>query len=170
VLKLATRRGTKSANSYIDIEYADNYFAAQIDSLWDVLEDTEKEAAIIAASSYIDGHYHFIGKVKSQAQLLAWPRIAAIDSDGRLHDGIPERLKHACAELAIESAINTLDNPLTNDDFIHSQSQKVGEIETRVQYNDDKPINQVYPKVDALLRPLIANPPNAFVVQLERSH
>jgi len=168
MLKLATRRATQSANSYVDVDYANNYFLMVIESLWGALEIDEKEAALILASSYIDGHYQFIGKVKSAAQLLAWPRVGAVDSDGRLYDGIPERLKHACCELALEAAINSIDNPLTNNDFIQSKSQRVAEIETKVQYVDHKPPVQVYPKVDALLRPLIVNGFDAFIIHLER--
>lgn len=168
MLRVATKRGTQIGNSYVDVDYADNYFTTVLNTLWDALLIDEKEAALIAASQYIDGHYQFIGKVKSSSQLLAWPRIGAIDADGRKHDGIPERLKQACSELALESAINGLDNPLQDTDFINNQSQKVGEIETKVQYMDSKPATPVYPKIDALLRPLIANNPNAYFLQLER--
>lgn len=168
MLKVATKRGTQTGNSYVDVDFADNYFTTVLDTLWDALLSNEKEAALITASQYIDGHYYFIGKVKSSSQLLAWPRIAATDSDGRKHDGIPERLKQACSELALESAINGLDNPLQDENFINNQSQKVGEIETKVQYMDSKPVIRIYPKVDALLRPLIANHPSAYFLQLER--
>lgn len=168
MLKVATRRATQSANSYADTDDADDYFAIDTESLWAALTVDEKQAALVAASQYLDGHYQFIGKVKSPIQLLAWPRVGAIDVDGRLHDGIPERLKQACCELALISATDGLDNQPTNDDYINNQSQKVGEIETKVQYIDSKPIAPQYPKVDALLSSLLVNTNTAYFVQLER--
>ena len=168
MLKVATRRATQSANSYADSGYADNYFTIVIGTLWNALLLEEKESALITASQYLDGHYQFVGKVKSPNQLLAWPRVGAIDSDGRLHDGIPERLKQACCELALTSALSGLDNPLTDNDFILSESKKVADIEKKVQYTDDKPASQIYPKVDALLKSLLTNSPNAYLVQLNR--
>ena len=164
-LRVATRRATQTANSYVAVDYADHYFYTSLDELWDALFVEEKEAALIIASQYLDGHYRFIGKTKSPQQFLAWPRVGAVDSDGRLYDGIPERLKQACCELALASALTGLDLPLTKEDFVLSASQRVGDIETKVQYIDGKPIEQVLPKVDALLKFLITQSANAFILK-----
>ena len=126
------------ANSYITVEYADDFFAARFDpAFWSSLSTEQKEAALIMATASIDSEYKFYGQLLDTTQSLMWPRTQFFDTEGRLQGGlgvIPESLKQAVAALAYQFAKV---NPLTdvpNESKTNIRREKVGPSEIEYFY------------------------------------
>lgn len=94
--------GHASANSYVDVAYADEFFTNSINnSSWPtVLAD--KEAALIEATRLLDSQFEWNGAIVIGDQALRWPRTSAYDMDGRLiaSDIVPKILKDTVCNLA----------------------------------------------------------------------
>ena len=65
-----------NANSYVALIDADNYFRARNNHVWLSLEQTAKEALLIAATDYIELRFgrRFLGQKKQDNQPLSFPR------------------------------------------------------------------------------------------------
>lgn len=92
------------AESYVTAAEATTYHTARGNAAW-TGTDTVKEAALLKAAAYLDGHYcnRFKGsKYQPLEQTMQWPR-AGVFIDGHLLDAytIPQRLKDAQCELAL---------------------------------------------------------------------
>jgi len=94
--------GGVTANSYIDIPTADNYFLGRLYSdKWSNSDDTKKEQALRTATARIDMEKYY-GDKQTPIQNLKFPRVNLGVLDGVLLDGtIPISLKNAVCELAI---------------------------------------------------------------------
>lgn len=93
--------GLTNANSFVSIEYADDYFSARNVTQWASLTDHEKEVLLIKATDYVNASYKFRGKKSTQAQALSFPRTNCIDNDGYKVEGVPNNLKDAVCEASI---------------------------------------------------------------------
>lgn len=125
--------GLSTANAYISVAEADNFF---IDSTikW-TGTTTAKEHAIVRATRTIDiiGGSNFIGKRLTSTQSLEWPRQEAY-LNGEELTGLPIYLKRAVCEAALQELIkegSTLPNT--------TQKVKTERVEGVVQvtYTDD---------------------------------
>lgn len=93
--------GVEDANAYVSIEGADAYMSDRARAAWSSMTDLQKQAAIIEGSMYLDTTYSPIGEIADTDQTLLWPRINAVDRQGRRYDDqVPQRWKDACCELA----------------------------------------------------------------------
>lgn len=94
--------GDPSAQSYLSVAEADAYFATRIKSdLWDALEDSGKEKALVTATRRLDAELY--GSIKTQAtQALQWPRTGLVDTSGYPISGltIPANMQYATCEVA----------------------------------------------------------------------
>lgn len=99
--------GIENADSYVDIDFADNYFSSR-NPKWAEKTEEEKETALIKATDYINSLYKWHGKKKTQEQALAFPRICLVDSDGYKVEGIPLNVKKAVCVVAMEQGNGTL--------------------------------------------------------------
>lgn len=99
---------TETANAYCSVEYADEYHDLRGNTLWTGSE-TVKQAAIIKATDYIEQVYsqRFIGTYSGVG--LSWPRY---NLSQYTSETIPETLKKATCELALEALTGDL-NPAT---------------------------------------------------------
>lgn len=92
------------AESYVSASDATTYHTARGNIAW-TGTDAVKEAALLKAAAYLDGHYctRFKGiKLSPVDQSLQWPRIfVSIDGYALPTDTIPQRLKDAQCELAL---------------------------------------------------------------------
>lgn len=104
--------GDPSANSYISIAEADDYFYGVLNSSawpkYDGYIDNEetllkKEASLRESTRVLDSLFRWYGSVSSSNQALRWPRTGTIDSDGRSipNDIIPKQIKDGTCELAL---------------------------------------------------------------------
>lgn len=132
--------GDPNANAYVSVADVDTHHADRGNSAWTDFGTTEKEAAIIRASDYIDKRFgrSFRGLRKTKNQGMEWPRLDAFDDDGYLLtdvDAIPRQLPKATAEYALRAAIcGTLapDAPLPvpKQDLTDSSGERPAQDET----------------------------------------
>lgn len=149
--------GVANANSYCDVAFADSYFTDRAVAAWSLLNSTAKQAALIAATDYIDSVWgsYFKGAQTSEAQSLQFPRGA--------FTGIPETLKKATAEYALRASASSLAPDVDQDPSGYQVSRKmerVGPIEERTDFaflgpGSSRKILKSYPAADMLVRPLL---------------
>ena len=101
--------GKPDADTYVSLTYANTYHEKRRNSRWaGDFSVHQREAGLIRAADYIDkrfGH-RFLGVQFRDEQALSWPRLDAVDRDGRIYDGeVPLNIKKACAEYALRAAI-----------------------------------------------------------------
>ncbi len=155
----------KGTNSYMDAAEADAHFAARGVDGWAVASQIARDAALMEATAYIDGTFRFVGCISDAEQPLAWPRVDAVDREGRRHDGlIPDKVARACAELALIALSGPLAPPLERGGKIRSES--VGAMS--VAYADDAPPGRLFPYVEIILAPLL-DPSAGLSVEVHRS-
>ena len=102
-MSLDTTVGGTTANSYVTVEFADAFFAAQVvQGIWPTLL-ASKEAALLDATRLIDNQFDFVGDIANTEQSLRWPRSSVYDADNRLlpTDSIPKTIQQATCYLAM---------------------------------------------------------------------
>ena len=99
--------GLPNADSYVSVEFADNYFSARGVSGWEALTNEQKEQALIRATDFIDSIYQWYGKRATSEQSLRFPRVNLRDYEGQEITGIPTSLKQAVCDASILSANGT---------------------------------------------------------------
>lgn len=142
---------TAGIDVYADRAEADAYFAARAVAAWAEAGAPARDAALLRATAFLEGGYRWVGRLVDPAQPLAWPRTGARDAEGRPLNGIPDRLKAACAELALVALTGDLAPPLERGGRV--LSERVGPV--AVDYTADAPPGRSFPAVDALLRGLV---------------
>lgn len=96
------------ANAYAAIAFCDTYLADRGKTAWDSLTDSQKQAAIIEATDYLDVNFKYGGlRLNDSGQVTEFPRRSLYDANAVLVSGIPERLQEACAELAYRASQGT---------------------------------------------------------------
>lgn len=102
-----TGTGLDNADSYVSIDFADDYFSSR-NPKWADKTDEEKETALIVATDYVDNMFKWKGKKASGEQALSFPRFCLFDSDGYKVEGIPKKLKQAVCVVADYGSGTTL--------------------------------------------------------------
>lgn len=94
--------GHISANSYVDVAFADEFFLNTIDNDGWPTVLAEKEAALIESTRILDSQFGWYGEIATNEQALRWPRKEVLDADGRLilPTVLPVLLKNAVCNLA----------------------------------------------------------------------
>ena len=91
-----------SANSYVSLDYADEYMRNTGRTSWASKTEDERKSYLINATRYIDRTYSTIGwkgqKKYHRRQALCFPRVELFDKDGDEVLGIPDELKQAVCE------------------------------------------------------------------------
>ncbi|MEX2444499.1 MAG: DnaT-like ssDNA-binding protein [Alkalispirochaeta sp.] len=149
--------GLPNANTYISLTDADGYHAEVGNTEWSAATEAEREAALVAATRWIDSRYRtrWIGTRGSRDQALAWPRWNAVDPDGYEIPGVPQGVAHATAEAALLVVTGEeLSAPQERGGRV--RREKVGPIET--EYASGAPAGTAYPAVSGLLRGLVHGP------------
>lgn len=165
--------GLATANAYIDRTFADTYHRERANTAW-TGSASDKEAAILKATEYIDRAYSFRGSlVKDHAsdppQALAWPRLAAEDPEGRIvgETSVPVQVQRACAEAALAALVlGSLDGSYVTGRLIRS-TERVGDMSTAATYDGGLSVGDIdadgsanpldFPIVTAILRPVLAD-------------
>lgn len=94
--------GLINSNSYVDLDFADNYFSARGKTEWSALTEEQKEFALVNATDYIDSAFDWNGRKAKYEQALRFPREKLVDVDGYEVVGIPANLKEAVTECALK--------------------------------------------------------------------
>jgi hypothetical protein len=162
-----TGSGVAGANSYLSVADADSYWTdragdyAGLATAWAAAATAAKQASLIRASQYLDGHYTWgTGEKNTSTQGLGWPRSDAYDREGWtiLSTVVPQPVKDACAELAARDLAATLGG---GDQRRERSSEQVEGI--AVSYVRGSPAKS-YPVVDDLLRGLVTGRGSAKMV------
>jgi len=123
------------ANSYVTVEYADDYIETNIHSSteWLALSDGTKERLLVRASKILDVRVAWEGERVDQDSGLRWPRSGVYDRDGFLiaEDSIPVALMDAVAEFASYLMGSDWTAPSSNNGFKEIQ---VGPIEIKFDH------------------------------------
>lgn len=159
--------GVSGAESYLSVALADAYWTYRNDSVWNAYATAKKEAALRAATQYIDATYKFNSTMSSATQALEWPRASFYGVSGRYYGGteIPQSLKDAVAELAYEWGVNGALLP-TADRGNDIKRVKAGSVE--VEYNSSAPTVKTFNFVSRLLSDLTKGGNSGVNVRLER--
>ena len=138
------------SNCYISVADADAYHLARGGTAWAAATTGVKEAAILEATTWLNGQ-SWKGR-KVSARTMAWPRADVIDGDGWpiATDTVPEVVGMACAELAGEIVAGS--DPLAVQDRAMSE-MSVGPIS--ISYEQGAAKAPTSPAVTALLRGLV---------------
>jgi len=154
--------GKTDANSYCSVADADTYHVTYTGSaVWSAAQAADKERGLIAATQYLDIQFgqRYRGTRKSVSQALGWPRYNAEDDDDYDidSDSLPQKLKDACAELALRVVSgDDLLGTQTSPGSVVSESVTVGPIsESKTYAGGTQPSVYEYPRVVALLKPLV---------------
>ena len=138
------------ANAYVSTADADAYHLARSNAAWAAATTGVKEAAILEATTWLNGQAWKGRKVASRT--MAWPRADVVDGDGWTVaiDTVPEVVGMACAELAGEIVAGS--DPLAVQDRAMSE-MSVGPIS--ISYEQGAAKAPTFPAVTALLRGLV---------------
>lgn len=157
--KVEDGTGLPDSNSYASVEFADSYFLDRGIADWAALSQDDKQAALIAATDYIDGRFgpYFKGSilVEDPLQALQFPRDA--------FDGVPINVQKATAEYAKRAAVAALAPDLDVDSSgyqISQRTEKVGPIQESVTFatagsGSMRQYFKPYPAADMLLRSFV---------------
>jgi len=154
--------GLANADSYLSVADTDTYHTAHSASTtWSGASTANKEKALRLATQYLDTKYEtrWVGTRYSLAQALEWPRtyVVLYDIYSISTTTIPQRLKDACAELALKQISDTdLIPDVTNPGAISSETVSAGSVSTSTTYvGGGKSQVKSYRLVNSLLRQLI---------------
>ena len=154
--------GLDSAESYISVAELRAYATARGIDLTPKV-DLDCEIALRNSTMWIDTWKRYKATRLLASQALEFPRAGLTDWSGFAVDGVPKRVKDACAELAIRSVQGiTLAPDQSRDAFVKSES--VGPISTT--YADNAPQSTVFAIVERLIgqyaRDIEPSPPGVF--------
>ena len=150
-----------NANSYLSVEYADEYFALYGQLDW-TGEITDKEQALIIATRAIDLLYRdqFMSyKLVDSKNELAFPRYAFYDNLYIYHSNkdIPKSLKDATAEIALMvlSGIDVFPKPST-EAYVKSSTVEIDVLKFVSEYRTTPPAERYsgFNKVELILKPI----------------
>lgn len=142
--------GLSTAESYVSLAAFQSYCDARGYN-YDAYDDEVIEQRLRTASTYIDTIFRYKGSRSSASQALEFPRIDLYDWSSLLVTGVPNRVKHACAELAFKGLTESLYQDLDRGGKVSSES--VGPVS--VTYADDAPAGKVWTVAHNLLQPYV---------------
>lgn len=141
------------ANSYVSLDYCDEYCELMGLTDWADGADEDKEAAILRAMAYIENQT-FVGSKTNRDNPLRWPRYGVVDRDGFSldSDSLPAGLLKATARAAYEELLSSgcLMPNMAREDYVVSET--VGPISTTYAPRQYKPS---FPMIAAYLVGLV---------------
>jgi len=100
------------ANSYVSVAEWTTYFTDRNNTVALAYTDAEVQGALIYATRWLDENVSWYSTILTTTQTTDWPRVSFYDSEGRIITGIPQLLKDATCELALQhltEALNSTD-------------------------------------------------------------
>lgn len=163
-LIVETGTGVSGADSYISLADANTYVSNHgTSAAWSAAPEASKEQALRLATQYIDLKYgdRFKGcktwNSQAKRQSLQWPRRGAIDNDGYEYsdDELPACLLSAVVEAALRVIAGDDLLGVMDTGIIASESSTIGPLSQSISYVGGKGPYKQYPKIQALIRPII---------------
>lgn len=131
-----------TANSYVAVEFADDYFTAHLQhSKWDTLSTLDKQRALVMATQRLDVEW-YMGLTTTQTQHLIWPRRVVISRDmnhvgsGFILDPytIPKYLQWAtCEQALVYIDIMNSEYMVEDNDLETLTSYKIGPMDIKIK-------------------------------------
>lgn len=150
--------GVAGANSYVTLEFANDYFTERAVTAW-TGADGVKQSALIRATDYIEGRFgaRFIGTPTTDTQGLHFP---VSDVSDYAEDEIPIKLKRAQCEYALRALTAELAPDPTVDESgvsVVTVKSKLGPLEEAFQVvgSGVPQLVRAYPAADMLLTGLL---------------
>lgn len=147
---ISTDENTENANSYVSLEFADNYFLTRGVASWAELSNEEKESALVRATDFVDNSFEWYGIKASETQELNFPRVNLFDKNGFEVTGIPLNLKKAVCVASLYASkgkeLFTVDE--TNGAVT---SEQVGSIHITYDVSKKKEGETIYNEINSLL-------------------
>lgn len=142
--------------SYISYNDAESYFLARALDPFANDSQVTVEGWLTIARDYMDGTFDWIGDIASSTQTLLWPRINAVDREGRIIDSstVPLKVQHAQAELAL-IAKNNGGRIIALEGQAEVKKVKAGSVEVEFEAGSEVGETQRMQAVDRLLFGLI---------------
>ena len=139
----STVSGT-TANSYISVSDADDYFSSRFGaSTWEDLDTADKQKLLVQ-STYRINRERFYGLPTVQSQNLTWPRQLLVNVDGLPlpSNTIPKEVKWATCELALYT-LTEEDRMMNDNELENFDSYEIGliKLQTRLIERDRLPSN-----------------------------
>jgi len=158
--------GLINADSYVSIEFADNYFSARGVSGWVALTQNVKEQSLIRATDFIDNIYQWCGKKATSEQSLRFPRINIVDYEGQPVEGVPTCLKKAVCEAAQITSNGTelFQTKNENGDVISETITTLSFTYAKSDKSESTTQTTLYDSINTLLRGLFKEPSSNKVV------
>lgn len=124
-----------TANSYVSVSEADDYFAAHLDSNFWPTSLKEKQAALVMATNRIDAET-FQGRRTELTQSLQWPRSYVVARDFIDTDIIPRELKIATFEMALHYLkMKAGEFTVDENDLETLDKYKIGPLDVQIKAN-----------------------------------
>jgi len=161
------------ANAYCTVAEADQItenFGNSTD--WSGATDAEKEAAIRQATRYLDLNYVWAGWKADIDQALQWPRYDMYDEDSNYisESTIPEKLKQACAYLAVKVIEgDTLLEDLQNESKVKKTKDVIGPLTEEREYVSGENPEKTYAVAEKLIVWWVVNGSSFSSTDLERA-
>lgn len=158
-MSLVSTTGGVDSNAFCDVATADLYHSERLfNSDWTEASTTEKSAALIQATIYLND-LDWLGNIDTEStQALRFPREDLYDKDGRELTDIPSFLIHATCELALDM--------IKSEDVsqqVGTKRVKAGSVE--MEYYETPYSGSMIPKtVQYLINPYLLNGPNSVKV------
>lgn len=147
--------GLTDSNSYVSVDFADNYFSDRNVSEWGELEETAKESALIRATDYIDNIFQWYGKKLNPNQSLRFPRSNLVDYEGNEINGIPNCLKQVVcdASLVVSQGTELFQTKEANGDVV---SETIGQLSFSYSKTNKETVtgSSLYDSINTKLRGL----------------
>jgi len=156
--------GGETAESYVDVDYADAYFSKRLYSdAW--IETAPKENALVTATQLLDRYMEWNGYKHSGSQSLKWPRSGVIDERGFFYatNIIPELVKKGTCEFAL---LLIEEDRAAEDDLKGFSSLSLGSLRIVTDKADRK--NPIPKDIVIMLKPLGTSFDQSAFVELNR--
>lgn len=160
--------GASTANSFVSVVEADAYIEARLNSsLWTGTEP--KKQALVEATRELSV-MNWAGNTVTTTQALAWPRQWVCNPDSPNSDYyastvIPQRVKDACCELALQFLKAGTTDIAMPDPNAEVKVKTIDVLTTEYfdSYQRPKGLSR-FPRVMTLIRPLLASAAFSFPV------
>ena len=145
--------GKPDADSYVARADADAFWESRGEPGWAEAAAAAREAALRAATEYLDASYRWVGTPMDDDQALGWPRYGAVDREGISVDSaiVPAPVRKAACHLALAALSAPLLAPEDADSRVKRRRDKVDVIETETEYHAGTSSRRRFPLVDRLL-------------------
>lgn len=159
VFKVEDGTGLVDATSYVEVAFADSYFARIGFTAWSEMDDNTKQLHLESGTEYADLRWGYTleGSLLKLTQSLQFPRELMYDRYNRPVIGVPNDWKKAVCEYSMQASKGPLVGSETGADVgLKKKKTIVGPITTEKEFNVDTnsitPTFKSYPKADAFIK------------------